>query len=189
MNTFTFTPSYAVDNDQFGHAFSLSASLVQNKDLNRFATGVSDVTSLAIGASYGLEVKAWKTSFQTSLNHQSSKGFNTRYTSDLASVTANRAFLKDDALNLSATFSMCYNEVKRQSKSLSMGCDMAASYSIKQKHLFSMTAGFNKYGDVNITKTRSKLDATDINVSFNYTYTFTLLEIKRKAEKEQNKSL
>lgn len=189
MNTFTFTPSYAVDNDQFGHAFSLSASLVQNKDLNRFATGVSDVTSLAIGASYGLEVKAWKTSFQTSINHQSSKGFNTRYTSDLASVTANRAFLKDDALNLSATFSMCYNEVKRQSKSLSMGCDMAASYSIKQKHLFSMTAGFNKYGDVNITKTRSKLDATDINISFNYTYTFTLLEIKRKAEKEQNKSL
>lgn len=189
MNTFTFTPSYSFENDQFGHTMSLSGSLVQNKDLNKFATGMSDVTALAIGASYGLDVKAWKTSFMASFNHQSSKGFSSRYSSDLGSLTANRAFLKDDALNLSATFSMCYNEVKRQSKSLSMGCDMAASYSIKQKHLFSMTAGFNKYGDVNITKTRSKLDATDINLSFNYTYTFTLLEIKRKAEKEQNKSL
>lgn len=189
MHTFTFTPSYSIDNDQFGHAISLSGSYVQNKDLNRFSTGMSDVTSLAIGASYGLEVKAWKTSFMASLNHQSSKGYNSRYTSDIASITANRSFLKDDALNLSATFSMCYNEVKDMSKNLSMGCDIAASYSLNQKHLFSMTAGMNKYGDVNISKTQSKLDATDINLSFNYTYTFTLLEIKRKAEKEQKKTM
>ena len=189
MSTFTLTPSYSVENDHFGHAVSLSGSLVQNKDLNQFSTGVTDVTSLAIGASYSIDVKQWKTNFQASLNHQSSKGYNSRYTSDIASVTVNRAFLKDDALNLSATFSMCYNEVKDISKNLSMGYDMAASYNISQKHLFSLTAGFCKYGDVNISKTQSKLDATDINVGFNYTYTFTLLEIKRKAEKGQNKNL
>ena len=185
MSTFTFTPSYSVETEHFGHAVSLSASMVQNKDLNRFSTGITDVRSLAIGASYTIDVKDWKTNFLTSINHQSSKGYNTRYTSDIASLTINRAFLKDDALSLSATFSMCYNEVKNSSKSLSMGYDMAASYNIKQNHLFSLTAGFCKYGDVNIGKTQSKLDATDINVSFNYTYTFTLLEIKRKAESQK----
>lgn len=189
MGTFTLTPSYSVENDRFGHAVSLSGSLVQNRDLNRFSTGIGDVTSLAVGASYSLDVKDWHTNFQASLNHQSSSGYNSRYTSDLASLTAGRAFLKDDALNVSATFSLCYNEVKGQSKSLSMGYDMSASYNIKQKHLFALTAGFCKYGDVNISNTRSTLDATDINVSLNYTYTFTLLEIKRKAEKNRNTTL
>ena len=49
--------------------------------------------------------------------------------------------------------------------------------------MFSASASFNKYGDVNITQTRSGLDCTDISVSLNYTYTFTLLAIKNKANK------
>ena len=183
MQTFTLTPSYNIESEQLSHAVSLSASIVENKDLNRFASGIGDVTSLSVGASYSLGVKAWETNFMAALNHQSSKGYNSRYTSDIASLTASRSFLKDGSLNVSATMSMCYNEIAGQSKSLSMGCDLAASYSLMQKHVFSLTAGMNKYGDVNISKTSSHLDATDINVSFNYTYTFTLLELKRKAEK------
>ena len=80
---------------------------------------------------------------------------------------------------------MCYKEVERQSKSLSLGADIAASYNLNKVHLFSANAAFNKYGDVNLTKTRSGLDCTDISVSLNYTYTFTLLAIKSKAKKEE----
>lgn len=188
MHTFTLTPSYSAETDCFSHSVSLSGSYVANKDLNRFASGMSNVTSLAAGLSYSLGVKAWGTNFTTSLNHQSSKGFNSRYTSDIASLTTSRSFLKEGNLNVSATLSMCYNEIEHQSKSLSMGCDLAASYSIKQQHMFSLTAGFNKYGDVNISKTKSSLDATDINLSLNYTYTFTLLEIKRRAEKAEKRN-
>lgn len=184
MHTLTLTPSYSIETDQLSHAVSLSASYVANRDLNRLSSGMSDVTSLAAGLSYSLGVNAWDTQFTAALNHQSSRGYNTRYTSDIASLTTSRSFLKDGNLNLSATLSMCYNEIEHQSKSLSVGCDVAASYSIKQQHLFSLAAGFNKYGDVNISKTRSSLDATDINLSLNYTYTFTLLEIKRKAERQ-----
>jgi hypothetical protein len=54
--------------------------------------------------------------------------------------------------------------------------------------MFSASAAFNKYGDVNITKVRSKLDCTDITVSLNYTYTFTLLAIKSKANREEESS-
>lgn len=183
MHTLTLTPSYSVETDRLSHAVSLSGSYVANRDLNRLSSGMSDVTSLAAGLSYSLGVKAWDMQFTTALNHQSSRGYNTRYTSDIASLTTSRSFLKDGNLNLSATLSMCYNEVERQQKSLSVGCDLAASYSLKQQHLFSLAAGFNKYGDVNISKNRSSLDATDINLSLNYTYTFTLLEIKRRAEK------
>jgi hypothetical protein len=66
-----------------------------------------------------------------------------------------------------------------------MGCDLSANYTYKEAQTFSASAGFNKYGDVNITKNRSSLDCTDISISFNYAYTFTLLAIKSKANKEK----
>ena len=56
---------------------------------------------------------------------------------------------------------------------------------LKKVHLFSAGASFSKYGDVNITNTRSGLVGTDISVNLNYIYTFTLLTIKKKTKKEK----
>ena len=63
-----------------------------------------------------------------------------------------------------------------------MAIDMSASYTLKKVHAFSLSASMSKYGDVNLQKTRSSLDETDIRISLNYLYTFTLLELKRKAK-------
>ena len=79
---------------------------------------------------------------------------------------------------------MCYNEVLRESKSLSMGGEFSVGYTIKKVHSLSAAASFNKYGDVNISQTRSNLDCTDITCSLNYSYTFSLFELKRKSKKE-----
>ena len=160
------------------------ANFTSNKDLNKFATGESDVETRALGLSYNIDVKPIETDFTLTYSHQESKGFKTKYFSDVASLGTSRSFLKEKNLNLSASVSLCYNEVERQSKSLSIGGDMSASYNLKKVHVFSASASFNKYGDVNITQTRSKLDCTDITVSLNYTYTFTLLAIKSKKSKE-----
>ncbi len=183
----TFTPSYSIDGDALTHTFAVSASYTENKDLNRLSrlssaggAGSADITSKAVGLSYNLGVKAWATDFTTSLNHQVSKGMNNRYTSDIASLTTSRSFLSDEALTVAITASLIYNEIEHQSKSLSIGGDLQMGYNIKKVHLFSLSAGINKYGDVNPTKTRSTLDATDISASLNYTYTFSLLEVKRK---------
>lgn len=185
LHSATLMPTFNKMGDTFDHTLSLSANYTQNKDLNRFSVGSSDVTTLALGATYGLGVKPWATNFALSLSHQSSKGFDSQYSSDVASLTGGRSFLKDNALSASATVSLCYNEVKHQSKSLSMALDLTAAYTLKKAHAFSLSASFSKYGDVNITKTRSTLDGTDIRLSLNYVYTFTLLEIKRKAEKKK----
>ena len=81
---------------------------------------------------------------------------------------------------------MIYNEVERQSKSLNIGGDIAASYTLKKYHVFSTSASFYKYGDVNPQKLRSNLDCTDISVSLNYAYTFSLFTIKKKADRKIN---
>lgn len=187
MHSLAFTPTYTTENEILAHTASLSASWSKNKDLNKFSTGVGDYTSLALGATYDLGVKAWDMDFITSLSHQNTKGSGTRYTSDVASLTTSRSFLSEKNLNLSATLSLCYNEVEKMSKSLSMGMDFSASYTINNEHMFSFTAGMYKYGDVNPSKTHDDLDATDISLSFNYNYTFTLLELKKKAEKASKK--
>ena len=187
MSSYSLTPSYFHETESLGHNISLSANLTQNKDLNKFSTGESDVKTSAFGLSYNIDVKPIETDFTLTYSHQESKGFNSKYISDVASLGTSRSFLKEKNLSLSATVSLCYNEVERQSKSLSLGADFSASFNLKKVHLFSASAAFNKYGDVNITQTQSGLDCTDITVSLNYTYTFTLLAIKRKVKNEELK--
>ena len=184
LHSVSLLPTYNLPGEKLDHTVSLSGNYTLNKDLNKFSIGETDVKTLALGASYNMNVKPWETNFTLSLSHQGSKGFNTEYNSDVASLSTGRSFLKDKNLNASATVSLCYNEVKHQSKSLSMALDLNAGYTLRKYHTFSFSASFCKYGDVNITKTRSSLDATDIRLSLNYLYTFTLLSIKHKDKKK-----
>lgn len=183
MHSASLSPSYSYDTDMLGHTASMSLNYTSNKDLNPYAKGETDVQTMAFGLSYSMDAKPIETNFTLSFSHQDSKGFSSHYRSDVLYLGASRSFLKEKNLNFSGTLSLCYNEIKRQSKSLSMGCDLSANYTYKEAHMFSASAGFNKYGDVNITKKRSSLDCTDISISFNYAYTFTLLAIKSKANK------
>ena len=175
MNSFSFTPSYAYDTELLGHNASLSASYTENKDLNKFATGESDVKTMAFGASYGMDIHPWELNLMLSLSHQQSRGFKTRYSSEVGSLTLSRSFLQEKNLNVSLTGTLAYNEVRRQSKNLSMGCNFGLGYTLAKVHVFSAAGSFNKFGDVNITKTRSNLDMTDISLSLSYAYTFSLL--------------
>ena len=187
MSSYSITPAFFYESEHLGHNISLSANLTENKDLNKFATGESDVKTTALGLSYNIDVRPIETDFTLTYSHQQSNGFNSKYISDIASFGTSRSFLKEKNLSLSASVSLCYNEVERQSKSLSFGGDFSASFNLKKVHMISASAAFNKYGDVNITKTRSGLDCTDITVNLNYTYTFSLLTIKRKEKKEEKK--
>lgn len=185
LHSFSMMPTYNLTGDLLDHSIGLSGNFTQNKDLNKFSIGQTDVKTLALGANYNINVKPWEMNFGLSLSHQGSKGFNTEYTSEVASLSTGRSFLKEKNLNASATVSLCYNKVKHQSKNLSMALDLSAGYTLKKNHTFSFSASFSKYGDVNITKRRSNLDATDIRLSLNYLYTFTLWHIKKKGEQKQ----
>lgn len=187
LHSFSLVPTYNLPGELFDHTISLSANYTENRDLNKFSVGQTDVKTLALGASYNLNVKPWETNFTFSLSHQNTKGFNSEYSSDVASISTGRSFLKEKNLSTSATVSLNYNEVRHNSKSLSMGVDLSASYTLKKYHSFSLGASFSQYGDVNLEKTRSTLDNRDVRLTFNYLYTFTLLQVsaKKKDKKEQ----
>ena len=183
MNTVYLSPSYTIEGEQFDHVLSFTFNYSENKDLNRFATGESDVTTLAAGLSYSLLLKSLEMDISSSLSHQQSKGYHTRYTSDVLSVGTGRSFLKEKNLNVSAGLSLCYNNLQDQQRMLSMGADVSAGYSLKS-HVFSFNANFNKYSDVNLSADRSSMGSTEVTLSVGYTYTFSLLEIKRKVAKK-----
>ena len=186
MTSFTLTPTYMTETDDFGHSVAVSANYTSNTDRNDYTAAInhSDVTTTALGLSYGLNVKPWGMDFGLSLSHQQTEGYDTKYCSEVATVSASRSFLEEKNLNVSASVNLCYNEIQRQSKSLSLGGDISVGYTLKKVHNISASAGFNKYGDVNVSKVRSDLDCTDISCSLNYSYSFTLLQIKRKAKKD-----
>lgn len=185
MDSYSLTPSASFEGKFLNHTASLSANYTTNRDLSLTADGHSDVETMALGASYGVDIVKWGVNVIGSFSHQNSKGYKTKYRSDIGSLTLGRSFLAEKNLNVSATMQLIYNEVWRQSKSLSMGCNFSAGYTLKQAHVFSAMASFNKYGDVNITKTQSKLDMTDISVSLNYAYTLPVLTIKSRAHRRQ----
>lgn len=186
MTSFSFTPTYMLDGDVLSHSISLSLNYTTNKDKNHFTEEMnhSNVETKAIGLNYGVNVKPWEMDFTVSLSHQQTEGYKRKYKSEVGSLTASRSFLEEKNLTLSGTLSLCYNEVYRESKNLSMGGDFSVGYTIKKVHAISAAASFNKYGDVNISQTRSNLDCTDITCSLNYAYTFSLFEIKKKSKKE-----
>ena len=186
-SSFTFTPSYMTESDNLSHIASLSFNRTSNKDLNKFATGESDVTTTAVGANYTMSVKPWNTDFGITLSNQESKGYKTRYISRIGTFNTGHTFFEENPLTISGSISMIYNEVERQSKSLNIGGDISASYTLAKYHVFTTTASFYKYGDVNPTKMRSGLDRTDITVSLNYAYTFSLFAIKRKGDADSRK--
>lgn len=184
MHSVYVTPTVSFEGELLDHAISLSANYTENSDLNRFATGESDVRTMAAGLSYSLGVKPWEMSFTTSFSHQQSDGYHTRYTTDVLSISTGRSFLKEKNLNTSATLSVCYNDIRDQQRMLSIGGYITAGYTLAKVHTFSMNAGINKYSDVNIAKDDESRGTTEITASLNYAYTFTLLHIKRKAKKE-----
>ncbi|MGM9800665.1 MAG: hypothetical protein ACI30M_08280 [Muribaculaceae bacterium] len=185
LHSISLLPTLVLPGENLDHSFNVSGNYTINKDLNKYSIGMSDVNTLALGAGYTMNVKPWDTSFSFNLSHQQSDGYDSKYTSQVGSFTTGHSFLKERNLNTSATVSICYNEVKNTSKNLSMALDLSANYTLKKAHSFSFSASFSKYGDVNVSKTRSSLDGTDIRLSLNYVYTFTLLEIKRKAKEKK----
>ena len=95
MNTIFLTPSYTIEGNSLDHVFSLSLNYSENKDLNPFASGESDVKTFAAGVSYNLGLKNLEMDVTTSFSHQQSTGYNTKYSSEVLSVGTGRSFPKD----------------------------------------------------------------------------------------------
>ena len=94
------------ENETVGHSASLSFNYTENTDLNRFATGESDVETTALGASYTFSVKPWSTDFGFSVSDQQSKGYKTKYLSRIGTFTTGHTFFEENPLNVSGSISL-----------------------------------------------------------------------------------
>lgn len=188
MHSLTVKPQYEIDAETLNHTFAFAGSYTQNKDLNQFATGESDVTTWSAGLTYDMLVKSIETTFSTTFSHQTSKGYDSRYTTDLLSIGASRSFLKNDNLTAGANINLCNNNITGQRHNSSIGADMTLGYVIDEVHNFTLTAGLNKYYDVNITEEGEYFNASDVNISLNYTYTFSLADLQNKLSRK-NKNM
>ena len=184
MHNLHLAPSYSFEAGGNSHTVSLTGGYTQNKDLNPFSTGESDVKTISYGASYGVSVERIKTDFGLNYSHQTSEGYERKYTSDVISGSAGRSFLEDKNLTASLTLSACRNHIAGENTNWSVGVDLYAGYTLKKVHSFSFSAGYSRYNDMNIVDVM-KYSSYDLNCSLNYNYTFTLLELKRKASKKQ----
>lgn len=190
MHSFYATPSLSFSGENTTHSISPTLSWNMNADLNPFtnADGSTDVHTLAAGMGYAITFTNIETTLNANYSHQQSDGYGTQYTTDLISVGTSRSFLADQSLDAAINANYIMNRVKDQSSNNSLGFDASVSYSLKEVHMFSFSAGYNKYANLNFTQTDLETDnpfsyrGYDLTVSLSYNYTFTLLQIKRRAQ-------
>ena len=183
MDSYTFSPSYSFYNDSYSHTISVSGCYASNKDLNPFtsAENHTDVNTLSSGVSYGLGLLDLGTDIMTAYSHQESVGYGYHYQTEVVSAGASHAFLEDKTLDVSLTLNCCFNKIDEQDRNVSIGGDLTVGYTLKDVHVFSFSAGYNKFNDINILA-GANYGYSALTMSLNYNYAFTLLQIKRKAE-------
>ena len=193
MHNLFLSPSLSFGGESLTHSFVPSFSYTFNKDLNPFTNintdGVStDVKTLAAGLGYNLGISSWGLNLATNYSHQQSVGYGTTYSTDAVSLGTSRSFLEDDALQASLNFSFALNNIVGQGRNMSYGADFSLGYTLKEVHVFSFTAGYNRFNNLNIVDAAERAEyeryrGYDLSCSLNYNYTFSLVEIKHK-EKE-----
>ena len=193
MHNLFLSPSLSFGGESLTHSFVPSFSYTLNKDLNPFTNintdGVStDVKTLAAGLGYNLGISSWGLNLATNYSHQQSVGYGTTYSTDAVSLGTSRSFLEDDALQASLNFSFALNNIVGQGRNMSYGADFSLGYTLKEVHVFSFTAGYNRFNNLNIVDAAEVAEyeryrGYDLSCSLNYNYTFSLVEIKHK-EKE-----
>ena len=193
MHNLFLSPSLSFGGEALTHSIVPSFSYTLNKDLNPFTNknrdGVStDVKTLAAGVGYNLGISSWGLNLATNYSHQQSVGYGTTYSTDAVSLGSSRSFLEDDALQASLNFSFALNNIVGQGRNMSYGADFSLGYTLKEVHVFSFTAGYNRFNNLNIVDATEVAEyeryrGYDLSCSLNYNYTFSLVEIKHK-EKE-----
>lgn len=187
MNSFTITPNFNTASEMLAHSVSLSGNYSENKDLSLISEGKSDVRTLAVGANYSLTVLPIETSFGLNYSLQNSNGYDTKYTTNVYSLSASKALLKDKNLTLSASVSLVDNRMD-VSKNLSIGGNISAGYTIGGAHNFSLSASYNKYANTNfMAEGYSRDNGYDLSCSFSYSYSFTAFSITRNKDKNSKK--
>ena len=189
-SSYSFTPSYEFTTVNTNNSFSLSANYTINEDLNPFATGESDVQTLALGAGYNLSVIPIETSFALNYSHQQSEGYNSQYSTDVYSLSSSRAFLQSKALSASLTLSLISNTMAGSGRNTSMGGSMGVGYTLREVHSFSFSASYNRYANINIVEEAYMPSSrhSDIMCSLSYNYTFNAISIKRQTEEKMKEN-
>lgn len=189
-SSYSFTPSYEFTTTNTNNNISLSANYTRNDDLNPYATGESDVQTLAIGAGYSLSVIPIETSFSLNYSHQQSEGYNSQYSTDIYSLSSSRAFLASKALSASLTVSLISNTMSGSGRNTSMGGNIGLGYTLREVHSFSFSASYNRYVNTNIVEEMYLPSSrhSDIMCSLSYNYTFNAISIKRQTEEKAKES-
>lgn len=181
-SSWSVMPCYQFETDATMQYVNLSANRTTNRDLNPWAQGLSDVSTLAMGAGYNVMVNAIETNFGADVSYQQSEGFGTEYRTVLYSLMAGRSFLKEKNLSTSASVTLTHNKVSQQVSDLSLGGAASASYTLHKVHSFNLTMSCNRYTSINFVSEPTQ-NYHDYRCTLGYNYTFTALHIKRRAEK------
>lgn len=180
-DSWTLSPSCRFITEAMQHGISLSGNYSTNRDLNPFASGASDVNTLAIGMCYNVMVEPIETSFSFNVNEQQSDGFGAKYKTDIYSFSTSRSFLKEKTLCLALMASYTTNRMKGLSSNNSLGGSLSATYTLHEVHAFSLAGSYNRYASTNLVSEQSANSGDDVMLSLSYNYTFSLIHIRRKA--------
>lgn len=182
MNSYSLSPSLTLGSGKVQHNINVTGNFTTNNDNNPFTRGNTDVQTLAIGVGYSVNMANTGTTIATNFSHQSTEGYNSKFRTDIYSVTASHSFLEDKSLRTSATISLTDNLMPNVSASASLGGMLTAQYTLKKNHAFSLAGSYNRYNTTNISANADYRQDANFRLTFSYAYSFQAIRISRKGE-------
>ena len=184
MNSFSATASYNTNTEKLGHYFSLTGNYSINEDNNKTIAGAGDVGTLAVGSNYSLTVIPIETNFSFNYSFQQSNGYDSKYTTNVYTLSASKALLKERNLSLNASASLVDNRMDSD-KSITAAANLSAAYTLAKVHNFTFNLNYSRYANTNlVVEEYMREKGYDFTCSFSYSFSFTAFSIKRRAKDE-----
>ena len=184
MNSISCTASYSTNTEKLGHYLSLTGNYSLNEDNNKTIAGVGDVGTLAIGSNYSLSVIPIETNFSFNYSYQQSEGYDSKYLTNVYTLSASKALLKERNLSLNASASVVDNRMDGD-QSVTVAANLSAAYTLAKVHNFTLGINYSRYANTNLVyEEYQHTSGHDFTCSFSYSFSFTAFSIKRRSQED-----
>ena len=191
VQTITVSPAITFEK-QYAHTINLNFNLVQNMNLNKLYKSGVNVTTLTVGAGYGIDFDAIRLGFDCGYDFSMSNSQYAKYDAHTLNVGLRYKIMKKEKTNwtLSYNGSFGYNIQKMEgaTNNFSISNSIGSNFSYKNAHTASLYLSLSNFNDREIIGQRIRSDL-DCRFTLSYSYAFAARVIKKmtKAERAQHR--
>ena len=191
VHTVTVSPNFTFQK-KHNHTIGLNANFVQNKNLNKLNPNSSNVQTLTLGATYGIDLDDIRLGIHTGYDFSTSSSEYAHFNSHGINAGVDYRIMQKEKLNWTLNYNgyVAYNIQKDEgaANDFSLSNSIGSNFNYKKAHTASLYLSLSNFSDLERIgqRVRTSLDCR-FTLSYSYSFAARVIKKKTKAEREQDK--